>query len=280
MSQQKMKYYIKAIIAFFAISTIPQANVLAQELQTSKSTITFSGTISNESSVQLISVMKKRFFKKLIITSYGGDALAGLKLAVELRKRKIAVEVNEYCISTCANYIFLGAEKKALLPNAILGFHGGVSLESIEESERSNLGRDIKQIHELEKELFKEKRFDTAFFDVSYSLTKPPSPQEYFQVEVDNIEKHRFVIINGSREAPLEEAAKLVVDSKSKGHTTKLTYHYEGLSKNKVYFPSLKTLTSYGATGITNYFYPKNIKSMQKLANEIWRELEIVGDFD
>jgi ATP-dependent protease ClpP protease subunit len=60
----------------------------------------------------------------LVITSTGGDVNYGIKLGNDVFDRKLNVVVRDYCISSCANYIFLAGNKKSIENNSIIGFHG------------------------------------------------------------------------------------------------------------------------------------------------------------
>jgi len=48
----------------------------------------------------------------VVITSGGGDGEAGLRIGKAFRQHQITVIVEEYCFSSCANYLFIGATKK------------------------------------------------------------------------------------------------------------------------------------------------------------------------
>lgn len=62
---------------------------------------------------------------RLIIRSGGGDLYAGLILGDFVRKHQMSVEIVDFCISACANYVFLAGETKILNPQALVIFHGG-----------------------------------------------------------------------------------------------------------------------------------------------------------
>lgn len=62
---------------------------------------------------------------RLIIRSSGGDLHAGMMLGKFINKRQMSVEVVDFCISSCANYVFLAGHTKILNPNALVIFHGG-----------------------------------------------------------------------------------------------------------------------------------------------------------
>jgi ATP-dependent protease ClpP protease subunit len=61
---------------------------------------------------------------RLIITSGGGEVRSNIKLAHVLKDKKIAIEVVDYCLSSCFNYLFLASPERTISPHSVLGFHG------------------------------------------------------------------------------------------------------------------------------------------------------------
>ena len=49
----------------------------------------------------------------------------GLRLGSQLAKREVTVIVDGACASSCANYLFLGSRRRAILRGSLLIFHGG-----------------------------------------------------------------------------------------------------------------------------------------------------------
>lgn len=63
--------------------------------------------------------------RTLVVRSPGGDAEAAMRLASHLHRNKIDLLVREYCVSSCANYLFLAARHRRASPGgALLAFHG------------------------------------------------------------------------------------------------------------------------------------------------------------
>lgn len=63
----------------------------------------------------------------LVVKSKGGEVSSGLELGAWVHAHRIAVRVPEYCLSSCANYVFTAGARKIVASNAVVGFHGGVS---------------------------------------------------------------------------------------------------------------------------------------------------------
>lgn len=66
----------------------------------------------------------------LSIRSAGGPTGAGLELGQWVRDRKLDVKVMEYCMSSCANYVFPAGIHKVVSNFAVIGLHGGLSSAS------------------------------------------------------------------------------------------------------------------------------------------------------
>lgn len=62
---------------------------------------------------------------RLLIRSSGGDLDAGMMFGDFISKVNMSVEVIDYCISSCANYVFLAGGTKILNTNSLVIFHGG-----------------------------------------------------------------------------------------------------------------------------------------------------------
>jgi hypothetical protein len=68
----------------------------------------------------------------LSIRSRGGTTSYGLALGRWVRDHKLDVKVMEYCMSSCANYVFPAGIHKLVSNFAVIGFHGGLSSKSFE----------------------------------------------------------------------------------------------------------------------------------------------------
>jgi len=70
---------------------------------------------------------------KLIINSIGGNGLSGINIGKWVYQNNLTIEITQYCLSSCANYIFPSGVKKILHKDALLGWHGGYFQESLSE---------------------------------------------------------------------------------------------------------------------------------------------------
>jgi len=61
----------------------------------------------------------------LSIRSRGGPVQHGMELGRWVRAHKLDIKVLEYCMSSCANYVFPAAQHKTVSNFAVIGLHGG-----------------------------------------------------------------------------------------------------------------------------------------------------------
>ena len=61
----------------------------------------------------------------LAIRSPGGEVNAGMSLGTWVHARALHVQVLEFCLSSCANYVFPAGNQKILSNFAVIGYHGG-----------------------------------------------------------------------------------------------------------------------------------------------------------
>lgn len=63
----------------------------------------------------------------LSIRSRGGDVVHGMALGEWVHAHKLDVKVMEFCLSSCANYVFTAGGRKIVSNMAMIGYHGGLS---------------------------------------------------------------------------------------------------------------------------------------------------------
>lgn len=116
----------------------------------------YSGLITREANAGLFDLYASADPKprSLLIESQGGSADAGMELGSWIFEHALEVEVDTYCLSSCANYVFPAGRARVLAAHASLMWHGGatqpisaqeledvltLTLEDIEEQERREL---------------------------------------------------------------------------------------------------------------------------------------------
>ncbi|NRB24759.1 hypothetical protein [Shewanella sp.] len=63
---------------------------------------------------------------KLVVNSFGGYTNTAIEFAKWIKTNNLDIEVDKYCISSCANYLFLAGSTKFINIHSLLGWHGGV----------------------------------------------------------------------------------------------------------------------------------------------------------
>ncbi len=92
--------------------------------QTTGHRVYYTGAISTQHNERFFSSIQKQPVERLIITSSGGEVAAAIELGLWLHERQLDIEVPEYCLSSCANYVFPAARNKLIRDNAIVAWHG------------------------------------------------------------------------------------------------------------------------------------------------------------
>ncbi|UCC55554.1 MAG: hypothetical protein JSU75_09330 [Gammaproteobacteria bacterium] len=100
------------------------AGTAGAEVSVSEDTAWYSGSISAEQNRQFFEAVQGRAVKRLVITSDGGEVAAGIALGLWVFENKLDIEVPEYCLSSCANYVFPAGRHKFIGKGAVVAWHG------------------------------------------------------------------------------------------------------------------------------------------------------------
>ena len=90
-------------------------------------TLTFNGAISESSWRELSALAASgatRGVTRMVVTSDGGETIAGRRIARWVRNNIDTLEIDGICFSSCANYIFPAAPRKIIRQDAFVGWHG------------------------------------------------------------------------------------------------------------------------------------------------------------
>jgi hypothetical protein len=90
------------------------------------STLSFRGSIDSGSEKEFLALVDARI-SRVQVSTFGGDVESALVIADYLHDHKIDLEVEEVCVSSCANYWFPAANRKIVPVGAYVGFHGDVT---------------------------------------------------------------------------------------------------------------------------------------------------------
>ncbi len=130
--------------------------------------MSFTGEIKPGSELEFFKKMNPNI-KQIELNSGGGYVRIAIAIAEEIKRRNLNVRVSGFCISSCANYLFLAGNIKYL--NGVLGFHGSGGASS---KERCRQEPDLKICEEDQKEqaLFRAVGVSNALFEITQSKDK------------------------------------------------------------------------------------------------------------
>jgi len=87
-------------------------------------TAAYRGAISAEKNRRFFEAHAGLPIARLLITSGGGEVEAAVELAEWVFAHGIDVEVEDYCLSSCANYVFPAARARRIREGAVVAWHG------------------------------------------------------------------------------------------------------------------------------------------------------------
>ena len=123
MSEEKyITYCIVSIkLAIFLLLYLPLAQA---ETRIHEGMAYYEGPISSEKNRQFFQQADGVTIQRLVITSTGGEVEAGIDLGYWVHQHQVDVEVPEYCLSSCANYVFTSGKHKYIREGAVVAWHG------------------------------------------------------------------------------------------------------------------------------------------------------------
>ena len=87
--------------------------------------LVYRGEISAERNAELFAQVRDLVeAERLVMTSGGGSVKAGIALGRWVREQGLTLVIEDYCLSSCANYVFTAALRKRIRPGAVVGWHG------------------------------------------------------------------------------------------------------------------------------------------------------------
>ncbi|WP_162593313.1 hypothetical protein [Variovorax sp. PBL-E5] len=93
----------------------------------------FDGLITEQSVQRFFEQVGSRDITKLVIDSVGGEPIAAIRLGTWLNAKGITIQIEKRCLSSCANYVFIGARKKIVLSPGVVAWHGGAEQKNFRE---------------------------------------------------------------------------------------------------------------------------------------------------
>jgi hypothetical protein len=119
----------------------PQRIQLADGIAVSRDgeRVRYIGELTEEGFAALRQITDGQPVRTLVITSAGGEINAGMDFGEWTFARRLDVEVDEICLSSCANYVFPAARNKLIRPGALVAWHGSARQRGL----MQQLERDI-----------------------------------------------------------------------------------------------------------------------------------------
>lgn len=163
------------ISVIFAVVSISQS---ACSRESNPITVKFRGQITEKSVQDFSNAIESIHQDQAIIlqiTSEGGDALAGIKMGEIINQRKIFVLVNEYCISACAQYVFLASPHKEVANHSLVLFHGSMNLlfNVLNNTNEPKGARILENAAKLEENFLKKVGIKPQFFSAALYGIQP-----------------------------------------------------------------------------------------------------------
>lgn len=110
------------ILAVLLLAAAPAAG--GTWTRTDPATLTFEGAIEWGEYEKFLAAFDGSV-RELVVTSPGGSAEDGVKIGLVLAANDVKVTVVGQCVSSCANYLFVGGHRRQIR-GGIVGFHGNI----------------------------------------------------------------------------------------------------------------------------------------------------------
>lgn len=125
-----MRLLIVSFLLAIAIGTPSHAETPEEtQIYVSYGELNYVGPLTEDANRKLFTLYESLSLKPttLSIRSNGGDVNLGLALGTWVHTHHLDVKVLEFCLSSCANYVFPAGAHKTVSNFAVIGFHGGLS---------------------------------------------------------------------------------------------------------------------------------------------------------
>lgn len=110
--------------ALLALSLLPIPAHAGWE-RLSEDTIQLKGSIGREDYEAYLAVAAPGY-ARVVLKSGGGEPAVALRIAEDIARRDVTVEVAGPCLSSCANYLALAGRRLVVKQGGVLGWHGSL----------------------------------------------------------------------------------------------------------------------------------------------------------
>lgn len=120
---------VLVLLSFLAASPLARAAPGATQVFLDNGELHYVGGVDADANKRLFALYDSLAVKPTVLSirSGGGPVTAGMPLGRWVRERGLDIKVLEYCMSSCANYVFPAARRKVVSNFAVIGYHGGPS---------------------------------------------------------------------------------------------------------------------------------------------------------
>lgn len=168
---------LSTLLILIACSTNPLKKTMTEAMNTDlkdptrwsvkKNTIRFKGSLVAGDCKAFESLLGPQI-THLEVNSQGGNIEDGLCIGQKMLKHQFKeVRVKGFCLSSCANYLFLAAENKVI--EGIVGYHGNLTALIFEEPE---LRPQFLALARQERDFLKTIKVSQDFFDITQKNDK------------------------------------------------------------------------------------------------------------
>ena len=115
-------------------------------------TVYYTGNFSQASSTAFDAAVQgipRGRITRLVISSGGGDTVAGRHVARWVRDMGVVVEVDVICFSSCADYVFPAGRARVIRADAFVGWHGNERQFEVIAARRGERVVDLPQLRRL-----------------------------------------------------------------------------------------------------------------------------------
>lgn len=87
--------------------------------------ICFYGDINADTAARFFALLKDGDITIIVMNSGGGDVRYAMDIGDYMIGKQVSLLVDEFCLSSCGNYMFVAAPYKFILPKSYVCWHGG-----------------------------------------------------------------------------------------------------------------------------------------------------------
>lgn len=130
---------------------------------------------------KILSMVEDAKIKTIVVRSKGGDVEYSIDLALAMTKSRIDLIVDGYCFSSCANYVFLAANRKYVPHFALIAWHGAPK-QLNDAFYKEKLSKDVNRIKMEQARMFNKQTTLFSLLKLNQDIIEKP-PKSVMQSE-------------------------------------------------------------------------------------------------